>query len=319
MKKVKNMIISDGVTYSGATKSDGNKDIPHGMGICKYRDHTESGRFQNGELMGLAYLNYYDWMYVGVVNKGVINGWGINANLGKIVFGIYKDSVLRVNLTQRVEKFWSKILEEIDRDIQKNPIMVQISGNILVGAFNYPKQELFGFYFLSSGEVFIGRGWYQVTGITGKFLHFGLDYKITRGEYHYGELVREIDDWEFLEECHIDDDLAYFESDICDIDCSSEYMKKTNAEADYMNQVWNLIPDYSFKAEQMEEEWKRGLYYCCSLREYVQSLASGEEIGSENFFGWLFSNPNFNNSRVWSLPQNYRDAYFQFLNLFPSD
>ncbi len=51
-KEVKNLVLSDGVTYSGSVMSDGYMDVPHGMGICKYNDHNETGLFQDGELNG---------------------------------------------------------------------------------------------------------------------------------------------------------------------------------------------------------------------------------------------------------------------------
>ncbi len=60
MKEVKNMQISEGITYSGVTETDGYMDVPHGMGIMKYQDHNESGMFQDGELNGIAYLNYHE-------------------------------------------------------------------------------------------------------------------------------------------------------------------------------------------------------------------------------------------------------------------
>ena len=49
---------------------------------------------------------------------------------------------------------------------------------------------------------------------------------------------------------------------------------------------------------------------------YYESLAEGDDV--QNFFGWLFDDARFNNTTVWTLPENYEDAYQQFLNLFPS-
>ena len=69
---------------------------------------------------------------------------------------------------------------------------------------------------------------------------------------------------------------------------------------------------------KMEDQWRsNGWYYTYpSLRDYVESLAEGDDV--ENFFGWLFDNPKFNGIEAWNLPHNYQEAYFQFLNLFPS-
>ena len=99
MKEVKNMQISEGITYSGATETDGYMDVPHGMGIMKYQDHNESGMFQDGELNGIANLNYHDYMYVGLASEGTISGWGMKVDKGKIQFGVFENNELKVNLT----------------------------------------------------------------------------------------------------------------------------------------------------------------------------------------------------------------------------
>lgn len=56
MKEVKNMIISEGITYSGAVESDGYMNVPNGVGMMKYSNHNELGVFKDGELNGIGYL-----------------------------------------------------------------------------------------------------------------------------------------------------------------------------------------------------------------------------------------------------------------------
>ena len=213
MKEVKNMIISDGVTYTGEVKSDGYMDVPHGMGMMKYNDHNETGHFQDGELNGLSYINYHDWMYIGTVHNGVINGWGLKAERGTFTFGVFEDSQIKVNLTPLVAILWSKAMEEASR-FNRTATYVRKNGEIFVGAPQYLLYGAFGFHFLKSGDVFVGRCDYDEKGITGKFLHFDLDFNITKGEYEDGNLVREIDDVEFIEACEVFVNHEYIDFDI---------------------------------------------------------------------------------------------------------
>lgn len=443
MKEVTNMLISEGVTYTGETESDGYMDIPHGMGVCKYSDHNEIGRFQNGELNGLAYLNYHEWMMVGIVKNGVINGWGLKVNRGKIEFGIYKESVLRVNLTPLIEIFWNKILEDASM-MRRNAISVKKNGNILVGVPQSLLDGQFGFIFLTNGEVFLGRNDYQEKSLTGNFLHFDLNYNITKGLFHNGDLVKVVNDSDFVSACKVwvnheymdfDIDMNYspnnflfgekkllhvvevgktpnnliikanigqvsgnrfeyhegvnedtiwfmfpidneeienrmleianngnpwlpvfseycvefynnfreantshqvvythitcfdaeadYELDAFDYTDPSEYedqFDEDNNEKEnvYGHQALRLIPNFSYKKIQLENQWRSNGWYFTypSVKDYVESLAESEDV--ENFFGWLFDDPKFNNTEAWNLPQNYREAYFQFINLFPS-
>ena len=147
MKEVKNLIISDGITYSGAVESDGYMDVPHGIGMCKYSDHNELGMFQNGELNGMAYINYHDWMYVGLCHDQLINGWGMKVDKGQVQFGVFENSILKINLTPLIEIFWHKVIEETGK-LQKSAISVLKNGEIFVGVPQYLLYGKFGFHFL---------------------------------------------------------------------------------------------------------------------------------------------------------------------------
>ena len=436
MKEVKNLVISDGVTYSGEVASDGYMDVPHGMGMMKYADHNELGRFQDGELNGVAYINYHEYMYVGMAKDGVINGWGLKAERGGFTFGIFEDSKIKVNLTPLAGVLWSKAMEEAGH-FNRSATYVRKNGEIFVGAPQYLLYGEFGFHFLGNGEVFVGRKEYDEKGLTGKFLHFDSEYNITKGEYKDGELVREIDDSEFVSACEIFVNHKYIDFDInmnynpnnflfgekkllhvveagktptniilkanigrvignrfeCpgwinedtvwfmfpnddefledrlmdiangdnpwmpdfseySVEFYNDFREANNdhqvvykhiscydEDADYELDVFDyefsadddddnddtfgpkalsLIPNYSYKKMKMEDQWRsNGWYYTYpSLRDYVESLAEGDDV--ENFFGWLFDNPKFNGIEAWNLPHNYQEAYFQFLNLFPS-
>jgi hypothetical protein len=438
MEEVKNMIISDGVAYTGAVESDGYMNVPHGVGIMKYSDHNELGVFQDGELNGIGYLNYHDWMYVGKVSNGTINGWGLKVDKGVISFGVFEESNLKVNLTPLVEIFWAKILEEANH-IGKSAVSVLKKGEVFVGVPQHFLSGKFGFHFLGNGEVFLGMCEYDQKERTGYFMHFDLDYNITKGEYKDGVLVREIEDKEYISKCEVFINHAYLDFDITmnfnpdsfllkqrvvmnifeigktpynlivkanigtirgnrfeapnhDCDSTVWFMFPLNDDieeelTDLMNddtQPWapdfsdyrvefvnnlrnsntnhltvykhvscwdedahydldifydvdssefgisqeeedessfgpliSLIPDFDVKKSQLEDQWRSGGWYYTypSLRDYVDSLATDDDV--ENFFGWLFNDFRFNNCSIWSLPYNYRQAYDQFLDLFP--
>lgn len=213
MKEVKNMQISDDVTYSGEVMSDGYQDVPHGMGIMKFGDHSELGRFQDGELDGLAYINYHDWMSVGISHRGTINGWGLKVGKGNFTFGVFDDSKIKVNVTPLVAILWSKAMEEANH-FNRSATYVRQNGEIFVGAPQYLLYGAFGFHFLEDGEVFVGRCDFGEKGRTGKFLHFDADFNITKGQYKDGELVREIDDSEFIKACEVFVNHKYMDFDI---------------------------------------------------------------------------------------------------------
>ncbi len=213
MKEVTNMVMSEGVTYSGEVMSDGYQDVPHGMGMMKYIDHNELGRFLDGELNGVAYLNYHDYMYVGIAHDGVINGWGLKAERGGFTFGVFEDSRIKVNLTPLVGVLWSKAMEEAGH-FNRSATYVRKSGEIFVGAPQYLLYGEFGFHFLGNGEVFVGRKKFNEKGITGKFLHFDSEYNITKGEYKDGVIIREIDDSEFVSACEVFVNHKYIDFDI---------------------------------------------------------------------------------------------------------
>ena len=445
MKEVKGLIISDGVTYSGATETNDYSDVPHGMGSMKYADHNETGMFQNGELKGIAYLNYHDWMYVGLASDGTISGWGLKVDRGNISFGVFEDNILKINLTPLVEVFWEKILSDAN-SMNTNAIRVLKTGEIFVGVPQHFLSGKFGFHFLDNGEVFLGTCEYDQSGRTGKFLHFDTDFNITKGEYLNGKLIKEISDDEYIEACNVFINHAYLDFDIkmnyapesfllgktkmmhifemgktpdnllvkaniCtvrgnNIQCPSGDCNQTtlfsfplddeieeelqdvmnneehpwvpdfndyrvdfvnnlsgsgsdhlivyrhvscwdkdayydidnwysvdmeelgiknngdyfddNEPQDDFHSMLSLIPDAFEKKSIMENQWIFGGWHYTypSVRDYVRSLGTDDDV--ENFFSWLFNNSGLNNCYLWTLPYNYRNAFEQFLKLFPT-
>ena len=75
------------------------------------------------------------------------------------------------------------------------------------------------------------------------------------------------------------------------------------------------IPNSQLKVQQLTQQYINGgwnsLY---TLREYIESLAEGEDV--ENFCGWLFDNPSLNGKFFWELDDEYVKAYVDFLNQF---
>lgn len=213
---VKNVLLPNGAKYIGSAKSNGNNQIPHGMGVCTFRDHQEIGMYQDGVLNGITYLNYHSWMQVGVMKDGTINGWGAKIDMGEITFGVFRNNKLVVDLTPLVEIFWNKIKDEC-RIRQKTIISALKSGELFIGVPPYlltKYENQLGFHFLNNGELFLGVSGYRETAMTGKFLHFDLEYNVTRGEFENGELIREINDEDFISACDVFVNRTYADFDI---------------------------------------------------------------------------------------------------------
>lgn len=213
MEEVKNITLNDGSTYTGSVIYVGENPIPHGMGVQKFHDHNESGMFNNGKLDGVCYLNYHDWMYIGICKNDETNGWGIKAEKGKVSFGVYVNGELKVDLTQLIKLFWHKI-NEIANDLDKGLAYTRKNGEIFLGVPESIYSKRLGFHFLNNGEVFLGVCDYGRTDITGEFIHFDLDYNIHKGRYEDGQFVEVVDDVKFISECNIFIDHAYLDFDI---------------------------------------------------------------------------------------------------------
>lgn len=213
-KEVKDIVISGGITYSGMAISDGDKVIPHGVGICKYADHNESGIFNEGALSGLAYLNYHNYMYIGMCNsQKKINGWGIKASKGGFQFGVFENNELKINLTPLVKIFWSRIML-LAESLKVNPVSVLKSGDIFVGVTQPSTESKLGFHFKQNGEVYLGLSDNVQMSGSGVFLHFDSDYNIKRGIFNDGVLSQEIGPLDLLQACDVDSSLEYKDFDI---------------------------------------------------------------------------------------------------------
>lgn len=216
LQNVKGIELAKGGTYNGSGYYEYGEFIPHGMGVRTYRDRQEVGMYQDGVLNGIAYFNYHTWMQVGVVKDRKINGWGVKIDMGRISFGVFQDNELKNDLTPLIRYFWEKIKDECER-LRKGIISALKSGEIFIGVPPYllsKYESQFGFHFLNNGEVFLGVSGSRQTAMTGKFLHFDLDYNITRGEYIDGELVNEISNNDFISACDVFASRAYLDFDI---------------------------------------------------------------------------------------------------------
>jgi hypothetical protein len=216
LQNVKGIEVANGGTYNGSGYYERGDFIPHGMGVCTYRDHQEVGMYQEGVLDGIAYFNYHTWMQVGVAKDGNINGWGTIIDMGRISFGVFQNNELKEDLTPLVEVFWEKIKDECER-LRKGIISALKTGEIFIGVPPYLLSKYdtqFGFHFLNSGDVFLGVSGSRETAMTGKFLHFDLNYNITRGEYEDRELISEITNEDFISACDIFVNREYMNFDI---------------------------------------------------------------------------------------------------------
>ena len=213
MEDVKNITLNNGTTYTGSVEYYGLDAVPNGMGVCKFGDHNESGMFKNGQLDGIGYLNYHDWMMIGMCKDGEISGWGIRADLGKPLFGIFEDNVLKVDLTPLIRVFWHHI-NNIAAQLNRGLVQTLRTGSIFLGVSESYLGKRCGFYFTENGEVYLGACDYGHLDITGSFLHFDLDYNITKGRFDTGVLINEINDDEFIDECSVFVSHEYLDFDI---------------------------------------------------------------------------------------------------------
>lgn len=79
-----------------------------------------------------------------------------------------------------------------------------------------------------------------------------------------------------------------------------------------------LIPNKAYKTRQLKDQYYRnGWYESMGLREYVESLAEGDDV--QNFFGWLFDKPELNGCSPRELPTDFEMSYESFLDLFEED
>lgn len=216
LQNVKGIQLVKGGTYTGSGYYEDGDFVPHGMGVCTFRDHQEIGMYKDSVLKGITYLNYHTWMQVGVMRDGFIDGWGAKIDMGEITFGVFRNNNLVVDVTPLIEIFWKKIKNEC-MIRQKTIISALKSGEVFIGVPPYlltKDEDQFGFHFLNNGEVFLGVSGYRQLAMTGKFLHFDLDYNITRGEFIDGKLINEISNDAFISDCDVLASRAYIDFDI---------------------------------------------------------------------------------------------------------
>ncbi len=211
-EEVRNITLKNGETYSGYVEYRGTEAIPNGVGICKYNDHKEYGVFRHGSLDGIAYLNYYDWMMIGMCRDNRISGWGMKVD-GDPLFGVFENNELKVDVTRLVRAFLSKV-NEISGRLNKNLVQLLKTETIFLGVPASSLGKRCGFFFMGNGEVFLGACDDGCLDITGCFLHFDLDYNIRRGRFVKGKLLTQIDDDVYLRECSLSVGLEYYGFDV---------------------------------------------------------------------------------------------------------
>ncbi len=116
-----------------------------------------------------------------------------------------------------------------------------------------------------------------------------------------------------------EDDFVYVEDEIDNtkhqfIHCSLLTDEYDDLSMNSGNRTVN-VPNAHYKADQLRDQWiSNGWMYDYSLRDYVHSLATGDDVNS--FWGWLFDDPSLNSYSYWNLPSEYRTAYEVFLDMF---
>lgn len=198
LKEVKDHRFADGSTYTGSALCYGDSVVPEGMGVRKFDDHNDLGHFHSFILEGVCYRNHHQYMYAGISKWGDLNGWGMHIKDGEFFFGIYRDDSLVVNLTPLVRNYWGHV-QELTVDYKKSLVKVQKNPEtVFVGCPQMTWNGRFGITFRQEGDVFVGQSNLGVgRELTGYYLHFSPDGKITKGYFIRGILECVFEDVEF--------------------------------------------------------------------------------------------------------------------------
>ena len=217
----KNVTIAEGVTYNGNLKIENGKEVPHGYGAMKCHDHNEIGLFNNGVIDGIAYLNYHEWMCVGRVSDGKLNGWGVRARRGEVEFGVFENGELKVDITPLVEIYWDEILHKLGQTNFKMVSLRHRRKEIFIGVpqLTCGVDGDMGFHFLESGDVYLGISDIEDdpksnSSLNGYFLHFDTEFNITCGKYDSSKLIARFEKNELAPKCHVFVDHRYLDFDI---------------------------------------------------------------------------------------------------------
>lgn len=181
LERVKDVILVDGLRYTGWGYWNNRAFVPHGCGKKFYSDSYVYGNFKQGVLSGPAINSHNTYMYTGFFTNNRGNGWGLCINCGELVeFGYYQDSQLKVNLTDFVQWYYDGILKKSDRS-DENMLSMYTSKEthevttLLIG---YPPKAVsdqlalacMGFRFKADGSVFVGTG--DLSAKNGHYISF---------------------------------------------------------------------------------------------------------------------------------------------------
>ena len=194
--QVKQEILADGHRYTGSGYYDQTGFIPQGCGKKYYDGYYVYGNFKNGEINGPAIVSHNTYMNTCHFSGNRANGWGLCLNQGELTeFGYYENSKLKVDLTDIVEWYFTKMkisgrTDESMLHMYTYNETKEVS-ELLIGFKGTPATNgvglcYMGFRFKADGSVWIGTTGSRI--LTGNLLHFCPNGQIEAGKFDNGQL-----------------------------------------------------------------------------------------------------------------------------------
>lgn len=198
-EKVNQIILSDGMRYTGWGYYQQEEFVPDGCGKKLYDGYYEYGNFNNGVLDGPAVVSHDYYMHTIQFKNNHRNGWGLHIDRGDLVeFGYYKDSKLIVDVTDFALWYFTNM-----KAAGRNDNMLTVYtfnethyvAEILIGyrgtMQNGVGLQFMGFHFMADGSVWMGNT--NTRSFTGVLVHFRNDGYIDCGRFVNGALIETLD------------------------------------------------------------------------------------------------------------------------------
>lgn len=199
LTQVKQHTLDSGNRYTGWGYYRGTSFVPHACGKKYYSDFYAYGNFRDGIINGPALISHDYYVYTMYCKNDRGNGWGLCINEGILCeFGYYQDSQLKVDLTDFVLWYFTKMQKSGREGNMLNMYTFNEShevADLFIGYRGTPIQNgvglvFMGFHFTSDGSVWMGNT--ATRRYTGKLVHFRPDGRIDAGQFDNGSLKERI-------------------------------------------------------------------------------------------------------------------------------
>lgn len=206
LKKVQNIVLKDGLKYSGWCYYQDNNYVPNGCGKKIFDDYYIYGNYIDGEVDGPAVESHGDYMYTSFFKNNMKTGWGLSINKGNLIeFGYYKKNHLVLDMTEYVLWYYQVMTtSEFVKDKMMTMYTFNKTKNVAEILIGYEGTDIkpdksgwiayepyMGFRFKSDGSVWVGDSIGRQN--TGDLLHFNSDGTIDCANFNDGKIVNRID------------------------------------------------------------------------------------------------------------------------------